>query len=255
MKKMFILVAASAFLFACNKEKDKSGIFKGPEVQVHGGKARSTVSLDKDGIPLQLSIVLDQDVLNSVPVGHEHGEDHQHGTENTWILPLHPKASETTPFRFIMLNWNPQGHEPAGIYDTSHFDIHFYMTHMSEVLNYTDMDKLDNLPAAPYIPLNHIAGPSVPKMGTHFIDLTSPELSGQVPFTQTFIYGTYDSKVVFYEPMITLDFLKSTNFFERNFPQPAQFKTSGYYPTKMKVVKKNGGSEVILDGFTWRQGS
>ncbi|MCW3108253.1 MAG: hypothetical protein JWQ09_2759, partial [Segetibacter sp.] len=73
------------------------------------------------------------------------------------------------------------------------------------------------------------------------------------PFSQTFIYGTYDGKVTFYEPMITLAFLKSTTSFERAIPQPAKFKKAGYYPTKMRVTKHDGVTDIVLDGFVQRQ--
>ena len=117
------------------------------------------------------------------------------------------------------------------------------------------MTKLQNVPSTDYIPANHLAGDPVPMMGKHWVDLTSPELTGQAPFTQTFIYGTYDAKVVFYEPMITLNFLKTTTEFERPIPQPVKFKASGYYPTKMKIKRKRGTTEIVLDGFTYRQAS
>ncbi len=114
--------------------------------------------------------------------------------------------------------------------------------------------KLDANPSTEYLPQNYFPGPAVPKMGKHFSDLTSAEFNGQ-PFTQAFIYGTYNSEVTFYEPMITLDFLKSNSNFERSIPQPSKFKTAGYYPTRMRVVKHNGLTDVILDGFAKRQAS
>jgi hypothetical protein len=55
--------------------------------------------------------------------------------------------------------------------------------------------------------------------------------------------------------MITLNFLKSQTEFERELPQPAKFKTAGYYPTKLKIRKRNGATEVILGDFTYRQAS
>jgi hypothetical protein len=252
MKKMFLLFAVSSLLFACKKDKDKDGDFKGADVQVHGGKAWSSVKLDKEGKPLQLSLVLTDAVLNTVPIGGT-GDGHG-GHENDLVIPLHNKATETTPFKFIMLNWNQNGHEPSGVYDLPHFDFHFYMTSSDEVMNYTDMAKMEVLPAADYVPANHIAGPGVPMMGKHWIDVTSPELHG-TPFTQTFLYGSYDGKTVFYEPMITLNFLKNTISYERPIQQPAKFKTTGYYPTKMKISRHDGVTEIILDGFTSRQAS
>jgi hypothetical protein len=117
-----------------------------------------------------------------------------------------------------------------------------------------DMAKIENLPSIDYVPANHIAGPGVPMMGKHWIDVTSPELHG-VPFTQTFLYGSYDGKVVFYEPMITLDFLKATTSFQRSIPQPAKYKTAGYYPTKMNIYKQAGNTNISLEGFVYQQAS
>lgn len=252
MKRIFLAMAASALLFACNKEKSKDGDFKSQQVAVHGGKAWSSVKLNKDGVPEQLSLILNDDVLNTVPVGGP-GDHSSHGNEI--IIPLHQKGREATPFEFIMLNWNPRGHEPAGIYDTAHFDFHFYTVPYSDVQNFTDMNKLENNPDPQYLPAAHVGGAPIPKMGKHWIDVTSPELGGQVPFTQTFIYGSYDKKMIFYEPMITLAFLKATSNFERSLPQPAKYQKSGYYPTKLKVQRANGQTAVTLSGFTYRQAS
>ncbi|MGI8637700.1 MAG: hypothetical protein ACR2KZ_20055, partial [Segetibacter sp.] len=79
------------------------------------------------------------------------------------------------------------------------------MVSEAEVAAAADMTKLNADPTASYLPQNYFPGAPVPQMGKHFVDIASPELNGQ-PFTQTFIYGSYDSKVTFYEPMITLDF-------------------------------------------------
>lgn len=91
-------------------------------------------------------------------------------------------------------------------------------------------------------------------MGKHWVDSTSPELNGQ-PFTQTFIYGTYNGKVTFYEPMITLDFLKDNDSFVRSIPQPEKFRKTGYYPTELRIRKHDGVTDVILEHFVLRQKS
>jgi len=253
MKKVIVLFTIVAALVSCKKDKDKSNVFKGPESEVYHGKAWSSLKLNSEGTPEKLTLSLDAATLASVPVG-EGGSAEGHTHENNILISLPEKALEVTPFQFIMLNWNPMGHEPAGIYDTAHFDMHFYLTATSDVMNYVDMAKMENLPSADYVPANHIAGPGVPMMGKHWIDVTSPELHG-VPFTQTFLYGSYDGQVVFYEPMITLDFLKATTSFQRSIPQPAKFKASGYYPTRMTVYKEAGTTNIALESFVYRQAS
>jgi len=255
MKKLFLLFSVGmAGLFSCEKNHDKSGIFKGPDAEVYHGKAWTWVQLDRDGNPLRVAISVDTAALNSVEIGGEEGgTTGGHTHENNYVLNFHPKAS-VTPFKHAWLNWNPAGHPPPGIYDAPHFDMHFYMTSTEERETYLDPVKLDAPPGADYLPVNHLGVDPIPTMGKHFVDLASPELNGQ-PFTQTFIYGTYDSKVVFYEPMITLEFLKNTDNFVRAIPQPLKFQKSGFYPTKMRVVKEKGVSNIILEDFIYRQQS
>jgi hypothetical protein len=259
MKKYLIASLALIALFSsCKKDKDneKSGIFKGPEVQVHNGKASTWIQLDKKGDPLRLAISLTDAALNSVPVGNGDEGEHDHGnTENNWVLKFHPKAS-IIPFNHVGMGWNPIGHEPEPVYRKPHFDFHFYMMTAQEVaaIPAYEMakDKFDNAPAAAYLPPAYFnAGGGVPQMGAHWVDPTSGEFNGQ-PFTQTFIYGSYDGKVNFYEPMITLEFLKNNTNYIRSIPQPARVQKTSWYPTKLRVVKHDGVTEIILDEFVYR---
>ena len=250
MKKFLILaVAASSFIFACDKDKNKDKEYKSDEVTLHGGKVWTSAKVDKDGKPLSVSILVNDAALNSVPVGQP--SDHM-SPQNNILIPISEKSG--TPFRFAMVNWNSSGHEPDNVYTVPHFDFHFYTSNQADVMNYMDDAKLNAEPAAGYIPANHISGPGVPMMGKHFIDANTPELHGQ-PFTQTFLYGSYDSKVVFMEPMITLAFLKNTTTFERSIPQPTKFQQAGFYPTKMKVSRHDGVTEITLEDFVSRQAS
>ena len=250
MKKILILVvAASSFIFACDKDKNKDKEYKSETATLHNGQVWTSAKVDKDGKPLSVSIVINDAALNSVPVGQP--SDHM-SPQNNLLIPVSEKSG--TPFKFIMLNWNSSGHEPDNVYTLPHFDFHFYTSTQNEVMNYMNEAKLNAAPATDYIPANHISGPGVPMMGKHFIDATSPELAGQT-FTQTFLYGSYDTKVVFWEPMITLNFLKNTNNFERAIPQPSKFQQSGYYPTKMRVKRHDGVTEISLESFVSRQAS
>jgi hypothetical protein len=249
MKQMILPVLATLLLFSCQKS-EKGGTFRGAERTFHEGRTSTYIKIDREGKPEQLAITVNDALLASVKQSGGSG----HTYENSVNVPLHPKALETTPFKFVMLDWMPDGHEPMGVYDSAHFDLHFYMTAQNEVANYLDAAKLAAKPAPSYIPAMHMDGPGIPKMGKHWNDITSPEFSGG-GFTQTFIYGSYDSKVVFYEPMITHSFLKSTVDFARSIPQPDKVQVSGYYPTKMKIVKHDGVTDIILDGFTYRTGS
>ena len=218
---------ATALLTLCKKEKEieRGGIFKGPDSQVHDGKAWTNIELNKKGNLLHLTISIDDAALNSLPVGAGNNGDGGHDHDNSWILKFHPGGS-ATPFDHVEIDWNLNGHEPDAIYGKPYFDFHFYLTTPEEVAaippDEVDSSKFLKWPAANYLPANYFnAGGVVLQMGCHWVDPTSGEFNGQ-PFTQTFIYNSYDGKVTFYEPMITLDFLKTNNNFERSIPQPAK---------------------------------
>jgi hypothetical protein len=251
MKKILLTGFVLATLFSCKKDEAKTNEFTGPKVSFHNSKVWSSLTLTKGDVPEKLTLVMDTSVLNNVLMtGGSEGLHH----ENSVAVPLHPKATEKTPFKYILLDWAPEGHPPAGVYTTRHFDIHFYMTTPQEVDGYTDMAKITTPPGAEYIPVNYVAGPPVPKMGTHWIDITSPEFNGG-GFTQSFLYGSYDGKVVFYEPMITHEFLKNTTSFERSIPQPQKVQATGFYPTRMTVQKVGSVTKITLDQFVQRQAS
>jgi hypothetical protein len=259
MKKIFFLAAVAAFVFSsCNKDKDEnwSGVFKGPVEKFQHGKAWTWVQVDKQDKPVRIGIAIDDEAMNSLDPGGDHNGGHNH--VNALSLDFHPKAA-ITPFKHALLDWNPNGHEPAGVYDLPHFDFHFYMTNEAERLAIppyeVDNTGFLNFPAAGYMPGVYVPTPGgVPQMGTHWIDVNAPEINGGT-FTQTFIYGSYNGNTTFYEPMITKSFLGNNTSFVRNIPVPTKFKTAGYYPTQMRIEKSNGVTSIILEGFVYRQAS
>ncbi len=252
MKRFFILIAIMAALASCKKEETnkKNNLFKGTEVSFRNGKVWTSVKLNDDGSPAQMILTINDDVLNSVATSDDTAAQHSHSDNINVPLP----AEVPEPFKFIMLDWNPHGHPPAHIYDKPHFDVHFYMASEVEVMGYTDSVKMAANPLPVYLPANYIGANPIPMMGKHWMDAASPELHGQL-FTQTFLYGSYNSQVVFYEPMITLEFLKATSDFKRPVPQPAKFQKTGYYPADLHINRHDGVTDVILEGFSLRQAS
>ena len=257
MKKILFTLSAAILLLASCKKDDHNygGIFKSQEKNFQQGKVVTWVQLDKSGKPEKLAITIDAAAMNSLDPGNE-GPDE--GEMNSLSIGF-PNKAGVTPFTHALLEWNPHGHEPAGIYDKPHFDFHFYMQSEGERLQIppygVDSSKFLNFPAMDYLPANYFTIPGgVPEMGTHWVDVTSPELHGAL-FTQTFIYGTYDGKVTFYEPMMTKAFIDANSSFERPIPAPAKFKTAGYYPTKMTMSTTQGAVTVTLENFVYRQAS
>lgn len=258
MKFFFLLAVVATLVFSsCKKDhEERGGIYRGPVQKFQHGKAWTWVQLDRNNKPERIAIAIDDEAMNSLDPGGDHNGGHNHA--NGLSLAFHPKAG-VTPFQHALLDWNPNGHEPAGVYTLPHFDFHFYMTSDAERKTIPPFDVNSagflNFPAQGYLPEIYAPVPGgVPQMGTHWIDVTSPEINGGT-FTQTFLYGSYNGNVTFYEPMITKSFLDGHPSYQRNFPVPTKFKQAGYYPTKMKVEKINGVTNVILEGFEYRLAS
>lgn len=210
----------------------------GPAVPMGNGKAQSFITTTRAGVPTAMGVALSEKALENLPAGQG---DHHHRTAHApapleYLLQLPPRAS-VTPFKFITVDWSPDGHEPAGVYDLPHFDFHFYMITNEERLTITPLAEMDpDIPEAKYIPSPYIQLPGrVPNMGVHWVDPTSPELAAGETFTRTFIYGTYKEKVAFLEPMITLDYIKSKPTHINDVPLADAVQISGYYPTKYQV--------------------
>ena len=268
MKLKFIL-APALFLFvtACKKEvattavspfnelastslfkENKTKIFKGPEVNMGNGKARSVLILDQMDKPLSLTIEMSNAVLTGLP------------TERTeYVLPLHLKAKEATPFNHIAVDWNPHGHEPNNMYGPPHFDFHFYKISLQERLaiapySGASVALFENFPPKGFMPPEYFPTPGgVPQMGKHWADRTSPEFNQQL-FTKTFIYGSYNGQVIFMEPMITLELIKSRDYSQTNIKLPEFFApTNTYYPTVYRIEADAASHFVSLAQFVWQK--
>ncbi len=224
--------------------------FYGPVVQMGNGHLRSWINITRDdNIPLAIGIEFTGPSLNNLPT------DPLNFAANTFVLKLHQKAKDVTPYDHIMVNWEPTGHEPPGIYDVPHFDMHFYKISVAERLAITGVPGL--APPAGYLPAAYvIQAATVPQMGTHWIDPSSPELPPTLsPFTYTFIYGSNNGKTIFNEPMITRAFMLSGASVSKAFPQPLLFTPNNtYYPTVYKIWKntENDRHYVALTDFVWR---
>jgi len=182
------------------------------------------------------------------------------------------------PFKWIAVNWNAEGHHPPApkpgespalpIYAHPHFDFHFFAWDRErieaiepgpcgEFVDCNDFERGRKALPARYVPEDHIdVGIVVPRMGNHLLDSRSPELvDPSTPFTRTFIYGAFDGELIFWEPMITLDFLRSTPDSCFEIRQPKAFRRSGYYPTNYCVRDQGTTHTVSLEGFVYSRAS
>ncbi len=265
MKKFLFIAGVSLLVFSsCKKDHNdepkpvKERLFKGAVAAFQHGKAWTWYEVDDNDNPVRIAIALDSTAMATLDRNAPGSPGHHHENDITVQLPA--KALAGTPFQHIFLGWNPVGHEPEAIYGKPHFDFHFYMTSDDERKAIPAYDPatavlFDKAPPTGYMPPTYInPGGGVPQMGAHWIDATTSELNGQ-PFTQTFLYGCYDGKVTFVEPMITEAFILANPSFQRSIPQPAKFQKTGWYPTKMRIEKKEGNTNIVLEGFVQRQAS
>ena len=227
----------------------------GQPVEVGQGTARTYVTM-KDGVPAEVGVALSEAALAGLPDAHAPGGVHAHG-HTTFEYVLQLPEGNATPFRHVLVNWNPGGHEPPGIYDTPHFDFHFYVIDDAErrAIDPADPEyqrKAERKPAAEVIPQRYVmpAPLAFARMGVHWVDPASPELNGK-PFTATFIYGSWDGKVIFGEPMITKAYLETKPQFSAELPAPAR-DDAGYYPKRYSVRWDAATKEyrITLTGFT-----
>jgi hypothetical protein len=228
----------SGFSASADPVRVSDGTTYGTPVVVGNGTVRSYVTY-ADGEAIEVGVAMSEAVMQGLPgTSGDHGEGHHDMHEFVLDLP----AGNSTPFQHVGFNWNPGGHEPPGIYDAPHFDFHFYMIPVAERMAMVPADTADfnararNYPAAAFVPAGYVAPAPVgiPQMGVHWIDPKSPEFNGK-PFTQTFIYGSWNGKLIFAEPMITKALLESRTDLTTPIGAAESYGAPGRYPTSYTV--------------------
>ena len=213
---------------------------------IGNGRAQAWVTENREGEPVSVGLTLSAGALTNLP-------DEMTG----FVLEL-PKGKGKNFYTFVMLDWNPQGHEPPQIYGLPHFDVHFYIVPDEVRLGMLPekVTEFENLPSDEYVPAGYFRGPGfVPFMGVHWLNGASHELHGAT-FTQTFIWGSYDGEFVFWEPMLTRDYLLTRPNEVIGIQQPAAYKRDGWYPTRYEISWSKYGNDytIALRDLQFRQG-
>jgi hypothetical protein len=252
--------------------------------QLGDGTVTSYAEIDELNVPRAIGVVFTAAALENLPAAPSDGnrclDANSDGQINQatecagWherVLPLPTEVSRRPdmPFKWVLLNWNPNGHIPHGIYDVRHFDVHFYIEAIEKVLAIQrglcgpEFVRCDQWARAKLpLPSNYIhpdfkdVNAIAPAMGNHLVDLTSHEFHGQ-PFDHTFIYGIYDGRVTFYETMLTLKFLNSKPVKCAPIKRVPAVAITGYYPTKTcyRYAKEKDEYTVSLEDFQLRSAS
>lgn len=235
-------------LTACEEDaptnNSKAGTFYGASKTMGNGTARTFVVLDDAGNPTEIGVAMNAAAMEGLP--------DDPFTPDAHVMFALPSQATDMAVNHLEIDWNPDGHDPQGIYDNPHFDFHFYLIDTTARNMITgqgdDTVKFDLAPPANQLPPDYISPPGgfrVPRMGRHWVDSTSPEFHGHA-FDKSFIYGTYNGKVVFFEPMVTKAYLLSKPNVTDSLKLPTVYPSTGYYPTTYSVRYNATTSEYIV---------
>jgi hypothetical protein len=231
--------------------EDKTKTYYGDSAVLGGARLFTYVTVEKrEGapgnhkVPVELGVEMPAGALAHLPA------------EGSMQILYFPNQARNMEFQYMMLDWNPQGHPPDGVYTLPHFDFHFYMQDLDDVMAIGPEDyETSRVPVPPqFMPAGYIdVGAFEPQMGNHLIDPSSPEFNGQT-FSRTFLYGAFDGKITFYEPMITLASLTGTPNQCVALKLPQAWAESGYYPTGYctSYDKARRVYRVFLKDFVYR---
>jgi len=281
---MFLAVVVLAAA-GCSSERaaTSAGRMLGWQLKMGDGTVSSYAELESGDTPTSIGVVWSASALEGLPIdSDEHrcfGRDKdgakvadtkcQHTHE--FVIPLPDAVARRTdiPFKWVLLNWNPAGHIPPGVYNFPHFDVHFEMGPIADVFAIEpgpcgpEMVRCDQFKTARKpLPANYLAPDYVdveavvPAMGNHLIDTTGPEF-GKEPFTRSWIYGVYDGKVIFYEAMVTRAHMLSKPNGCTPIKAPKAVAAAGFYPTEY-CVRHNattGEYSVSMEKFARRDAS
>ncbi len=228
-----------------------AGAYEGPPERVGEGTARTFVVLDAAGKATAIGVKLSEAALAGLPASPPAGQD---GWEHVLVL---PKEAKRAGYTHVGLDWNPKGHQPPGVYDVPHFDFHFYMIDPAERAKITavgeDLARAHRQPPAEFMPAGYVLPPGteVPRMGAHAINPAAGEFNKK-PFTKTFLYGFYDGRMIFVEPMVSKAFLETRPDVAEAITLPKRYPANGHLPTRYTVKYDAGRKEytVALEGLT-----
>ena len=244
------------------------GTLWGDPQDLGNGQIQTFVTLDSSSVPTLVGVYFTESALSGLPETSSDGRWDVLDAKGSVVIPCcghevvldFPETDSAIPFEHFVLNWNPHGHPPADVYDTPHFDMHFYSISNEDrtAIASATADKMCSVPNPPDIggehpvsvscetfeeammplpdnqmPPGYISDGAVePGMGNHLINTQAAELAGE-PFTTTWVYGTYAGRLTFFEPMIANSFLQEKpDEVCHDIAMPEAMPEAGYYPTR-----------------------
>lgn len=242
MQMIVGVVLATANVFSAALAADPATTYAGEAVSIGDGRAHTEVRTSADGQLKSIGIEFTASMLEGLPKA-VHGAD----PDFPYLLPM-PTTGPKTVVDHVVINWESAGHPPEGVYDAPHFDFHFYLVSQAEqeaVRFGSAVESGDPAQQPPdeLLPAGYVIPPGTakPRMGVHAVNPASTEFKGK-PFTATFIYGFYNRRQTFIEPMATLAFLRSKTSFSAPVTRPAAYSKAGLYPSTYSI-RYDGGRQ------------
>jgi hypothetical protein len=231
------------------KQDLKENTFKGPEIPVGEGYARTFATITHSGVPIEIGVMFTDEALSGLP-----------HSNTLYQLEFHHKAIEATLFEHVLLGLSAHGHplSPSGTIG-AHFDVRFMMMTQAERLALpAPTSTAFNAPGGGgydvmlpgHLPAKYVWNAPLPQIGRHWNEaVTDPGLV--VPHTM--IYGTWNGALNFINPIVTLTTLASGTSQTVAYPQPQIFAEHGYYATKYNIYEDDKGRHYVsLSHFVWR---
>ena len=278
-------VAAILAAFSLGHSAQRATRLLGTPSNLGNGTVASYVEFDKSGDPKEVGVVFSAGALEaSSPVapsdGHRCFDANNDGVIDLalecsgWherVLPVPSEASRRpdVPFKWALLNWNPRGHTPPDVFDTPHFDVHFYIEPIENIFAIQrgtcgpEIVRCDQFAQGRKpIPSNYLPpnfqdlGLVAPAMGNHLCDLADHVFHGE-KFKRHWIYGVYDGRVIFYEEMVDRGYMLSKPDACFPIPSPAAVALAGYYPTRscIRYTPRKNEYTVSMEDFVLRKAS
>jgi hypothetical protein len=277
-------MVAATVVAGCGPSSEASDRVVGQSVELGEGTVSTYAELDDSEAPSAIGVVYSAGALEGLP---SNPSDQHHCFDRNgdgrveaqtecvatheFVIPLPDEIATRSdvPFKWVLFNWNPMGHIPPGVYDVPHFDVHFYMVPVASVF------ALDDGPCGPEfircdqhevakkpLPPNYMnpdfqdVDAVVPAMGNHLIDVTGSEFNGE-EWKHSWIFGTYDGQVTFYEEMLTRAFMLSQPDACYPIKSPPAVARSGFYPTEscIRYDAETAQYTVSMEGFEFRDAS
>lgn len=255
---------------------------KGAVVKMGEGQVETFADVTSGDNLIKLGAHFSEKAVNSPPEAltdgnrcydhNENGEIEREKECSLWhekIIPLPPEISrnEDIPFKWALVNWNPQGHIPPGVWNKPHFDVHFYIEPIENIFALErgecgpEFMRCDQFEVATkpvpeqYMHPDYVnVKAAAPAMGNHLVDTTAAEFHGE-PFTRSWIYGSYDGRVIFYEEMLAQEYMRSQPSDCYPIKTTPEVALSGYYPETVcaRADEEMGGVSVTLEDFVYRE--